>query len=169
MLDGDWSSDVCSSDLKGTLYIYFNSKEDLYVSALYNGYSRIVDTLKDQMNLGTSGPEENLGMAVREIVSFAYSNPNLFKMMRTLPAFAAFDHEKWAAKRRELSGIIESMIRQGVELGVFKDSRPDLTARYLPGFVRSVLIDDIEAVDRDVLTDHILGFVTSAIGVRAHR
>ncbi|MGB9712613.1 MAG: hypothetical protein ACPL2F_05750 [Dissulfurimicrobium hydrothermale] len=62
--------------------------------------------------------------------------------------------------------MIESIIRQGIALGIFIDSHPEFTARYIPGFIRSVLLEGTETVDREVLIDHILNFVKAAITVK---
>src|SRR3954451_9617083 len=37
---------------KGTLYIYFDSKEDLYFSLIYQGFAGLVDRLRQQLGLG---------------------------------------------------------------------------------------------------------------------
>jgi len=151
---------------KGTLYIYFKSKEDLYIEVLYSGFSRLLDCLRLRMNEDTHGPTKNLEMVIREIVRFAYKNPHLFEVMRMVPGWKAIDRDRWDAKRRELKDLIESIIRSGIARGIFINSHPELTARYIPGFVRSVLLDGIEIIDREVLTNHILEFVMAAILVR---
>jgi len=148
---------------KGTLYIYFKNKEDLYLSVLYSGFSRLVDHLRDQMDENTYGPAENLEMVIRETVRFAYQNPHLFEVMRTVPGWDAINRVKWDAKRREFKSLIEYIIRRGIAQGIFADTHPELTARYIPGFVRSALLDGIETVDHQVLTDHILRFVRAAL------
>ena len=151
---------------KGTLYIYFKSKEDLYLSVLYSGFSGLVNRLRERMDKDTHSPAENLEAMIREIVRFAYQNPHLFEVMRTIPGWEAIDRTRWDAKRMELKALIESVIRTGIAQGVFLDAHPEFTARYIPGCVRSVLLDGIESVDREVLTDHILRFVRTAITVR---
>jgi AcrR family transcriptional regulator len=151
---------------KGTLYIYFKSKDDLYLSVLYSGFSGLVDRLREQMDEDIHGPAENLEVMIREIVCFAYQNPHLFEVMRTIPGWEAIDRTRWDAKRRELKALIESVIRLGIARGIFVDAHPEFTARYIPGCVRSVLLDGIETVDREVLTDHILRFVRAAITVK---
>jgi len=148
---------------KGTLYIYFKNKEDLYLSVLYSGFSRLVDHLRDRMDENTHGSVENLEMVIRETVRFAYQNPYLFEIMRTVPGWKAINRVKWDAKRREFKSLIEYIIRRGIAQGIFTDPHPELTARYIPGFVRSALIDGIETVDHQVLTDHILRFVRAAL------
>ncbi len=151
---------------KGTLYIYFKSKEDLYFSVLYSGFSRLVDRLHRQMDEDSHGPAENLEVVIRETVRFAYQNPHLFEVMRTVSGWEAIDRPKWDARRRELKGLIESIIRRGIAQGIFHDLHPELTARYIPGFVRSALLDGIKTVEREVLADHILRFVMAAVTVR---
>jgi AcrR family transcriptional regulator len=151
---------------KGTLYIYFKSKEDLYLSVLYSGFSRLVDQLSERINDDTHSPLQNLEAVIKETVRFAYQNPHLFEVMRTVPGWDAVDRVKWDAKRRELKKLIESIIRHGIFEGIFIDAHPEFTARYIPGLVRSVLLEGIETVDREALTDHIMHFVRGAITVK---
>jgi len=151
---------------KGTLYIYFKSKEDMYLSVLYKGFSELVERLRNRMDEDIYGPAENLEVMIREMIQFAYQNPHLFEVMRTIPGWEAGDRTKWDLKRREYKTMIESVIRLGVAQGVFKDAHPEFTARYIPGFVRSVLLEGAETVNREELTHHILQFVRAAISVK---
>ncbi|MDA8163244.1 MAG: TetR/AcrR family transcriptional regulator [Desulfobacteraceae bacterium] len=151
---------------KGTLYIYFKSKEDLYLSVVYDGFARLVDRLRSQIDEDAREPVESLELAVREFIYFIYQNPHLYELMHTLPGWKAVDRPKWDAKRMELRALLESIISQGVLQGCFADSNPRLTARYIPGLVRAALFEDIKSVDRQMLTDHILHFVKSALAVK---
>ena len=148
---------------KGTLYIYFESKEDLYLSVLYGGFSGLVERLRNQLGEAAQGPVENLEMAVREIVHFAYENPHVFDLMRTTSGREAFSSSDWGRKRMELKSLIESIIRQGIQKGEFADAHPELTARFIPGLVRSVMIEDAPIVDQETLTAHIFHFVEAAL------
>src|SRR6266480_3299827 len=53
---------------KGTLYIYFDSKEDLYFSLIYDGLGRLVDTLREQLfgDGGSSDDAATTGLTARE-------------------------------------------------------------------------------------------------------
>jgi AcrR family transcriptional regulator len=151
---------------KGTLYIYFKNKEDIYISILYSGFSGLVDHLRGLLEEDNYGPAKNLEVVIRETVRFAYQNPYLFEIMRTVPGREAMNRTNWDNKRREFKGLIEAIIRNGIVEGIFSDPHPEWTARYIPGFVRSAFLDGIENVDRELLTDHILWFVKSAILVK---
>lgn len=149
---------------KGTLYVYFKNKEELYLSVLYSGFSALVDRLHEQMAAGSGDPVENLKTIIRETIRFAFQNPHVFELMRTVSGWHPVDRTQWDAKRRELKALIESIIRKGITQGLFIDPHPQLTAHYIPGMVRGALIDGINSVDREMLTAHIVRFVLCAIG-----
>jgi AcrR family transcriptional regulator len=155
---------------KGTLYIYFRSKEDLYLSVLFNGFSRLMDHLRQHLaETGPEAPAASLDMVVRELVSFGCQNPHLFEVMRTVPGWEAIDRKKWDAKRRELNDLIESLIRQGNSAGVFDDPDPVLTARYIPGLVRSALLYGPAPTNQEALSRHIRNFVRTGISAPEYR
>jgi len=148
---------------KGTLYIYFKSKDDLYLSVLSSGFSRLVDRLRNRMRTGAQRPAENLEMVIREIIHFAYQNPHMFELMRTISGRGVINHSSWGKKRMQLKSLIESIIRQGIRKGEFSDPHPQLTARFIPALVRSVMIEAAPIVDQQTLTAHILRFVKAAL------
>src|SRR3978361_2298690 len=67
---------------KGTVYIYFENKEDLYFSLIYDGFERLVDRLHAQVT-GEAGGKNGLSapIALRriidELVAFAFGHPQL--------------------------------------------------------------------------------------------
>ena len=120
---------------KGTLYTYFKSKEDLYLSVLYSGFAELIERMQHRLNQKQLGPMENLEAAIREMVQFAYHNPHMFELTRTVPWRRMIDNAQWDNKRNELRTLIESIIRSGIACGEFIDPRPELTARFIPGLV----------------------------------
>ena len=148
---------------KGTLYIYFKDKEDLYLSVLYSGFAHLVERMQHRLDRNQVGPIENLAEAIREIVQFAYQNPHLFELMRTVPWRDVLDDAQWRSKRGELKALIESIIRRGIASGEFSDPHPELTARFIPGMVRSVLMEGTQIIDPQTLSEHILHVTRSAL------
>ncbi len=148
---------------KGTLYIYFKNKDDLYLSVLYSGFSQLLDQLRETIDQNLQDPMQNLESVIRELVRFAYQNPHMYELMRAVSWHQVAKHAEWGAKRAELRGLIESIIRQGIEGGVFDDPHPELTARFIPNLVRSVMIESSPAVDQYTLVEHILRFTRSAL------
>ena len=149
---------------KGTLYIYFKSKEDLYASLVRDGFTQLVEKLRGQIDSGPPGGAwETLALIVRELVAWAYRNPNYFQLMREHQLPPAGLREK----RAELAKLIEATIRRGVRDGEMTDPRPDLTAQFVPACVRSVLRHGPADVGREALTNHILRVLGGGILLRA--
>ena len=148
---------------KGTLYVYFKNKEDLYLSVLYSGFSQLVERLNHTTDQSEHSALQNLETAIREIIRFAYQNPYMFELMRLVSWRQVMDSARWSGKRMELKLLLESMIRRGIAQGDFFDPHPELTANYIPGLVRSVMLDGPQKVEQEVLTAHLLRFIRSAL------
>jgi AcrR family transcriptional regulator len=148
---------------KGTLYVYFKNKEDLYLSVLYSGFAELVERMQRRLDKNQFSPMENLEAAIREMVQFAYQNPHMFELMRTGPLPSLIDSAQWDSKRNELRTLIESIIRSGIADGEISDPHPDYTARFIPSMVRSALIEGAQNIDARTLTEHILRFVRAGL------
>ncbi len=148
---------------KGTLYIYFKNKDDLYLSALYSGFNQLIDQLRRKIDHDKCSAIQNLETVVRELVGFAYHNPHMFELMRSVTWRQVNADAKWVNQRIELQQIVESIICSGMETGEFTDPHPDLTAKFILSLVRSVMIEGPECVDRRILEDHVLHFARSAL------
>jgi AcrR family transcriptional regulator len=147
---------------KGTIYTYFKNKEELYRSVLYRGFTEVLKSLQERLKKEALQPRESLRVLVQEYVDYAYRNPHMFELMRIVSVQTS-ERAKWVEKRRELSDLIESIIRRGIELGQFDDPHPELTALFIPGVLRSVLLYGSKNISPSVLVGHILRMVESAI------
>jgi AcrR family transcriptional regulator len=147
---------------KGTIYTYFENKDELYRSVLYSGFSGVLDRLRERLKKKIDKPRQSLRALVQEYVNFAFRNPHVFELMRTASVKAS-ERAKWTQKRQELSDLIESIIRQGIELGQFEDPHPELTALFIPGLVRSALLFGSESINAQMLTAHVLRMVEAAL------
>lgn len=151
---------------KGTLYIYFDSKEDLYFSLIYTAFEQMVDRLRS----GTGGsrpddrPVERLRWIVTELIGFAFQHPQLFELARTVGLPRGRSEAAWSGKRQELIRLLEETIRGGVTAGELADPHPELTALCIPGLVRSVMMFGPKNVDRATVTAHIVRLLERGIG-----
>jgi AcrR family transcriptional regulator len=148
---------------KGTLYIYFKNKDDLYLSVLYSGFDELVAELQRRLDQERLDPWQHLEAAVGEIVRFAYRNPYMFELMRSVRWCDVLGDDRWKSKRSELKALMESIIRRGIASGAFDDPHPELTARFIPGMVRSVLVEEPPDVDPQTLIEHILRLTRAAL------
>jgi AcrR family transcriptional regulator len=147
---------------KGTLYIYFQGKEDLYYSLVYDGFTDLVQRLKEALVKSELDPGEKIGVIVKGLVDFSVGFPQFVEVMRTTATPNA--DSKWGGKRRELLHLIENVIRQGSSAGKFADERPELTALYFLGMIRAALLHAPRNVDADGLSKHVAGVILHGIG-----
>ncbi|MGA3066779.1 MAG: TetR/AcrR family transcriptional regulator [Tepidisphaeraceae bacterium] len=147
---------------KGTLYIYFQSKEDLYYSLVYDGFSELVGQLRQRLDKPGLEAEEKIRVIVKGLVDFSVGFPQFAEVMRTTAAPNA--NSQWGGKRRELLQLIEGTIRQGSGEGRLADTHPELTALYFLGMIRSVLLYAPRNGDADALSRHATGVILHGIG-----
>jgi AcrR family transcriptional regulator len=156
---------------KGTLYIYFDNKEDLYFSLIYDGFLRLVERLRTQVAPAPApdGPAqtaaEGLKRITTELVSFAFGHPHFFELMRTIGpgVLKSNPHADWNHLRHELQTLIEDTIRRGIAAGELDDPLPQLTAAFLPGMVRSVMLFGPRCLSENEVRDQILRLLEHGI------
>jgi AcrR family transcriptional regulator len=139
---------------KGTLYVYFASKEDLYYSILFEGFADLVGRVQQHLAASSECAWQRLQKIVEELVAYAFQHPQLFELMRRLRL--PREHKGWEEKRRALGRLITETIRFGVERGQIADAHPELTAAFIPGLVRSAMLSKPEELDQQTLIGHIM-------------
>lgn len=130
---------------KGTLYVYFENKEDLYISLIYDGFHRLVEDLRREVSPDDPAGKpldaaEALRRAIDALVGFAFSHPHLFEMMRNVGEIKRLHAAEWKEKRREFMDLISAIIRRGIKAGQMSDPNPEMTAACLGGMVRSIML-----------------------------
>ena len=139
---------------KGTLYLYFKNKQDLYVTLIQDGFDKLVDGLREQFNGSDErriDPWEALARIVGALARFATSQPDLYELMRSVPLT-----RNRMEKRRQLTDLIEQTIRRGTRAGVMCDPSPALTATFIPAMVRAAMLFGPKNVSADELSGQIL-------------
>src|SRR5688500_4926051 len=154
---------------KGTLYLYFKNKHDLYVTLIQDGFAALVDGLREQLvdEAGGNGKAGNgrpvdawqaLERVVGELARFATSHPDLYELMRSVPL-----NKVRLDKRRQLTDLIEHTIRRGTRAGVMCDPNPALTATFIPAMVRAAMLFGPKNVSAEELSAHILRLLAKGL------
>jgi len=138
---------------KGTLYLYFRSKEDLYLSLVYKAFSHLVDHLKQQLSNSPLSPREQLEVIVQGLAHFAFQYPHLFQFVKACELQG--DRTEVEQKRTELTYLIEMVLSQGVQQGILSDTHPELTAQYILSFIRGAFLYGPPVVNERELCTHI--------------
>jgi len=146
---------------KGTLYVYFKSKEDLYFWLIHDAFSQMVARLQEQLAGERIPAAQTLRRIIAELVKFGFDNPQLFELVRV--AGPKVRDPRWEVKRKELMSLIEATIHRGNIGGEFDDPHPDVTALCLPGMMRSVMLFGPRGLDRDTVTAQITRLVERGV------
>ncbi|MCC6680887.1 MAG: TetR/AcrR family transcriptional regulator [Phycisphaeraceae bacterium] len=149
---------------KGTLYTYFDNKQCLFASLLNDGITRLVETLQRQLNQAEHEPTRTLRIIVTALVDHALQHPQLFELMRFVPAPSRTSVR--SARLQQLYDMLEQAIRRGVADGSLRDPHPELTALFIPGMLRSVMLFSKTLPSRKLLIEHLMRLITSGLLAR---
>lgn len=150
---------------KATIYVYFKSKDDLYLALIYEGFAQLLEQLRRADGHRSLSPRQRLKQVVEAVARFSFDHPHFFELTRRVGVPVAAPVAE--RNRRELFGLIEAIIREGNRVGEFRDPRPDLTARFVPGLIRAALLHPIEGLTTAMLTNHIVRILTRGVGIEA--
>ena len=152
---------------KGTLYVYFKSKDDLYGALAFEAFSEVLGRLKGETGRSTATARDDLRRILLELVRFADRHPHLFVLAP--PGTHLARHPEWRKRGRELIALIEAVLRRGIRDGRMRDPRPELTAICVPGLVRSARIFGSRTLRGKKLADSLVRLVEHGIGVGGAR
>lgn len=147
---------------KGTLYIYFSSKEELYLSLVRDGFADMVAAA--EAGAGDAGADAwaRLREVIRGLVRFGARYPDLYRVMRS--GALTPDDPQIQATRARLSGLVTRIIREGIDRREMNDPHPDLTAQFVLAFVRGALLYPAPGQTPELLEGHVLRVLRSGVG-----
>jgi TetR/AcrR family transcriptional regulator, fatty acid metabolism regulator protein len=140
---------------KGTLYLYFPSKEELYLGILKNGFETVNRLYNESVEEGTD-VRERVRRAIAIGIGFYSERRDLLRLFATEEPRMAEARDRILRDRREESiALYASLIEEGQRRGIFAHCDPHLAALMILGAVRSVLLyyetnRDVEEIARDL-------------------
>lgn len=137
---------------KGTIYIYFKNKEDLYVCLIRDGMSSLIVQLQQQLVQKHRTSEEELRLIVTGLVEFAAGRPNMYQLLRTVLPKPC--EGQMSLLRRQLEDLIRDVIRGGIARREMQDPRPELTAQFIMASVRGGMLFGPEKLTAEELIEH---------------
>ena len=146
---------------KGTLYLYFSSKDELYLAMLFREFAGLVERLRRQLDAEAPADEQMAGV-VAEIVRHLFGKATIMELLRGAVVNCPQDG-KWNDKRLEMRTLLENLIKRGIRQGLFQDTDPQLTAQYITGLVRSACLFKPEGADAESITSHATKFILNGL------
>ena len=148
---------------RGTFYLYFQSKRDVFNSIL-DGLVKELEEIVKPIDLdASSSPLEQLRNILRAVIMLALEDPDMTQIL--LSRAVSLDSE-FDSKLREfyegVLGKVESALQHGIELGLIRKCDTQVTARCILGCVKEVInliSSEAEAISQlDWILDEVLNF-----------
>ena len=126
---------------KGTIYLYFRDKDDLFFQTAMSGFEDLCELLQARVPSDASFREQ-LTLACREISGFHQKRRQLFRLMQTEEgrmAWCSGDlYDRWLEKRKRLVAAVTAILVKGVaESALRSDVPPEVLAQFLLGMLRT--------------------------------
>lgn len=148
---------------KGTLYVYFQSKDDLYIRLIRDGFARVAGKVREGVSHAADA-RTKLAVIAQELVEFAFSYPDLYRVMRS-GSFTPDDGELQRS-RQVLVELLIQVLKEGTRSAELNDPFPELTAQFILSFVRGAALYPPKGMTKERLRDHLLHILMRGIGPR---
>ena len=138
---------------KGTIYRYFEDKEDLYYQVILSGLDELVESIQ-QVGQQECDPALGLRGVVQRVADFYGERRALFQLMRSEQLRRSTRkkglHKQWRQKTSKMVDVIAGFVRDGIEKGIYSAAFPPSGAAHmLMAMVRSGLWRLDEMPDKD--------------------
>jgi AcrR family transcriptional regulator len=155
---------------KGAVYLYFDSKEAILIALIRRAVVPVAEGAMTIASRARGDPRETIATIVRLVVG-RLSDPRLSAIPRLVLAEAASFPEVAKIYRREVIdrglGALETLIRRGVDTGVFRNVDPHLAVRNIvgPALVQMLLTTAFARADDEVPAER---FIESHLDILMH-
>lgn len=145
---------------KGTVYLYFKDKQDLYIATIDEHFNRALEELS-AIEAETTTPSEKMEEIAINLIDyiktlktsymlFTFENINL--KGKTLKQM----HTVIEPKIQEMIEIISKIIRSGIHSNEFRKVDPKVAAFYFISTIRAIFLSDFYMSDVSFKTDTVL-------------
>lgn len=145
---------------KGTVYLYWSSKEAVYLAVIRRGFAMVLQRLEDELPRCMT-TWQRLEAIVGAIVDFAFAHPGMYSVMRS--GQLTPEDPELQRIRRHVAERIEQTIRQGVVAGDLEDADPALTTQYVLSFVRGAMLYPPAGMTAGSLKAHMVRLLRSGL------
>ena len=160
---------------RSTVYVYFANRDDLVRACLKRMYGQLQDAIVSEWERETD-PERRLFAVVRGMLARIDESPAFFRLAMAVHASAndtgaAVDAEL-AAIGLDMARLLEDLVRQAIEQGVFADADPARLAAFIGQQLygaMSVRAGDPAPLPLDEASSEICGFLLDGLRTRPTR
>jgi AcrR family transcriptional regulator len=147
---------------KGTIYRYFNDKEELFLALLERSSRQLVTRLEEVKAQGGS-PRDRLPAYVKAVIDFFDARPHLFDLIQRAEVMRGPDQDfPWQKARDELFQLYLDLFKEGNALGEFHIADPQLAMHMMVGGLRTVIRFGKRPRPRDLAKQIVANFLNGA-------
>lgn len=146
---------------KGTLYIYFKNKDDLFLALILQRMTHLLQQIREQASAAPS-PRQKLRIVVHECIEYFSSQPHIFAVIEKLDHTGSESQvEALRASRQRFLDFTASIVTELHLTGQTTNVEPVLAARILCSMMREMLFQP--PADTSHLADQIVHFFLHGI------
>jgi AcrR family transcriptional regulator len=151
---------------KGTIYRYFETKEDLYFAALLYSFDELSVALAESLARETS-PRRRLERIAREVLSFSWDRREIFALLLSDERRFPKREEEMQKRREAVTRLAQEAILEGIRRREFRGIDARIGAELFRGMIRAANGLRRPEDTLDGLVSEIVGIFTRGIA-RAH-
>ena len=128
---------------KGTIYLYFSSKEELFLSIMEEEIGRFVDIVR-KVKLSHGCPSDRLSSLVQEVLTYLEAHKDFFRIFTPEQGGLTEIHHPELRRRilpkyRRALSLTSALIREGMQQREIRKSDPLTLAHALTGLVNAMV------------------------------
>jgi AcrR family transcriptional regulator len=156
---------------KGTVYLYYRSKREVYFAALKFGIEQMYETLVEELR-GVSRPEDKLRTLIAVKLGYFDENRDFFKIyyseLGKICIHPGTIDSEFKALYLEQAKVIESILKEGARKKVLRSVRAEQAAFAISDIIRGVVTQRVLGWSKSKLSqdvDFIFDLIWKGIAV----
>jgi len=157
---------------KGTLYLYFKSKEELFIEVMGYIMEKYEEVVCEAENYREKNPKDKLRKLINSTLGFIERNEKFYYMMeRHMQTIGKSISEKHFKKmfegRNKIVNVFSGLIGEGMEKGLIRKLNPEICAYLLMTMIMSFSRMDLFTTEEKVVmekSEEILNIFLKGVG-----
>ncbi|HEY3172106.1 MAG TPA: TetR/AcrR family transcriptional regulator [Thermoanaerobaculia bacterium] len=147
---------------KGTIYRYFQTKEDLFFATILHSFDELSAALAVSLERETS-PKRRLERIAREVLSFSWERQDLFALLLSDERRFRERDEELQKRRETISRLAQEAILEGIRRREFRGIDARVGAELFRGMIRAANFLRRREETLEELVSEIVGIFTRGI------
>lgn len=150
---------------KGTLYIYFESKDHLYLELVTEAFDVLLEEIQKRIESGAGSNWELLTDIIQSLARWMTKHPTMFDLIRS--NIQPVRRDALRQRRRRLGEQFERVLTSAAASGDIVDDQPELTAQFIPAMIRSGIVWGRRCLSGDELAKQVVAVLERGIRRRS--